>query len=235
MSIDSYVSDLQAKSGQVITSTLADEQCKAGLASARQIMSDLATCAELITNKHGRAMLDASIREFEFAIFCICHGAYRHAFFALRLALELWLAAVQFSTNEKEIRKWHLGRQDIVWAKIINEEAGVFSKDFVSAFFPKLSDKSANYRRLGEKVYRECSEYVHGNANTHGVLPDSLQFSKKILLDWISKTDSVLLISLFAFFVRYADSIDFSNNKFAVVMQERLGHLPEIRDHFGGS
>ena len=156
-----------------------------------------------------------------------------HLDFERALSFELVLASVNFSANEYSLRMWMQGSQDIVWQNLISAETGVFSTNFLKAFNPATSEYAKQYRTLAEKVYRECSEYVHGNAHTHESLPDQIVFIEKIFSDWHLKTENIALCVNFALSSRYL----YLSKKESRTLVERsvmdsIGHLDYIRALF---
>ncbi|MGK0688509.1 hypothetical protein ACSFC0_24485 [Serratia marcescens] len=57
-----------------------------------------------ISGRPEAAVLDSAVREYQFALFALVSGQYRHAFGGLRLFFELMLATVQFSAHEIDYR-----------------------------------------------------------------------------------------------------------------------------------
>jgi len=178
-------------------------------------------------------LLKSGLREYQYALLALVQGQYRQAFMALRLFLELTLGAVFFSSNELQLRVWLRGRRDVYWTPLISDEDGVLSKFFVDAFFDGLGDEVATYRAIAKQLYRECSEYVHGNVNTQQSLPENLQYMEPIFSDWHSKAKSARLVTTFALTARYLRDLQLDDrNKMEPIIIDELGHLPIIRSIF---
>ncbi len=203
-------------------------------ASNHNYFIDLEKWLGTLASRPENYVLRAALREYQFALLTILQGHYRQAFMALRLFLELALSTVYFSANEFKMRMWLRGEQDIIWNTLIDAEQGVFSKNFVRAFFEELAEETAEYRSIAGKLYRECSEYVHGSAYTHDTLPDALRFDETIFRDWNEKVVNVRLVISFAFSSRYLIFLDKDALRLleSVVISE-LGHIPAIRNRFG--
>lgn len=232
-SSDDMLTELHEKYKSVFGQTLAEAADHPHRASAVQTISDLGVCASILGSRPEKEVFDLSLREYQYALIAACHGSYRQAFSALRLSFELWLAAVSFSASEKDLRAWRARKQDIVWGKLINDESGVLSKSFVSLFCTSLEGNAPSFRVIGERLYRECSEYVHGNHHTHLLLPDELTYHQPTFRDWCAKSETMKLVCLFCFAYRYSDQIPESG--LALIgspIGDTLGHIPEIR-HMG--
>jgi len=146
------------------------------------------------------------------------------------------MATLYFSGNELELQNWLQGRKDILWRPLIDIDNGVLSKVFVRAFFEELSNEAPRYRAIAEKVYRECSEYVHGNAHTHQVLPDTLSFSEDAFTTWHEQAKNIRTIVLFCLSARYLKFVNVSSTpKIQEITMEELGHIDVLRAFFGGA
>jgi len=116
---------------------------------------------------------------------------------------------------------------------LIDKESGVLSKTFTRVFFEDIADESPKFRTLAEKVYRECSEYVHGNAYTYQAIKDKLRFSEEIFTDWHEKVSSIRFVVLFALCARYLTSLDSTSRiDLEHIIIDELGHIPAIRALF---
>jgi hypothetical protein len=149
--------------------------------------------------------------------------------------LELCLSSIEFSANERRLRSWLRAEVDINWQSLINEDNGVFAKNFVRVFCEDIADLAPQYRAMTEKLYRECSEYVHGNFATHKRLPESISFTKDVFLTWCEKASIARLSIVFAFVARFADDLtEGQKEKIRSFVLDALGHIEAIRARFGG-
>lgn len=154
---------------------------------------------------------------------------------SLRLFFELTLAAIHFSSMEVELRIWLRSERYIKWAALMDEESGVFSRRFARAFCEELVEETSTYATIASKIYRECSEYVHGTANTQGMLPNVLTYANGIFHEWNDKADSVRLVVSFALCVRYLGSLESEQRaKLESTIMDHVGHIPAIRAMLGG-
>lgn len=227
---DDFLKSLHNNQVEAFDKTLSEEIDTSLRASIVQTVADLGTCIEKIAERPEHEVFELSLKEYQHALNAVCHGNYRQAFSSLRLALELWLAAISFSVAEKDLRAWRARRQDIVWSKLIDENNGVLSKSLVSLFSPEVEQHATTFRVICEKVYRECSEYVHGNHHTHALLPQDISFDQATFRDWCTKSDTFKLVCLFCYTYRYCELV--KGNGLANIGQpigDALGHIVEIR------
>ena len=103
---------------------------------------------------------------------------------------------------------WKRGERDTYWSEIIDENNGIFSSKFCRAFFIELKDEISHFKNITLKVYRECSEYVHGNHRTLKRLPETLEYSKEMFDEWNIKADVVKRVILFTLCLRYLRSMN---------------------------
>lgn len=150
-------------------------------------------------------------------------GLYQPAFMGLRYFFERTLMGIYFSASEIELRTWMAGKRDTYWSELIGEEdedksqdcknedrnvnKGLFSLKFTRAFFEEFETISKTFRRLSKNVYRECSEYVHGNPNVIQEMGAKIEYSEKISSHWTDCADTISRCILYAFMMRYWKSL----------------------------
>lgn len=232
--IQAYFRELQKKCDEILATSV--EDANAGLmASSRQFCLELGAWHLVIGSRRESELLRIAALEYDFALLALAQGHYRHAFKGLRLVLELCLQAVTLSANELCLREWLDNRRDTIWSVIVDDENGVFSKQFAQGFFPDLALHVQHYRGLATSVYRECSECVHGNIPKHVPLPASLSFDKEVFTLWHSKAAIVARIVHFSLCLRYlTDLSDAEVASLEPSLSDRLGHVAEIRSRLGG-
>lgn len=186
-----------------------------------------------IAERPEASVVDAAVKEYQLAIFALVSGQYRHAFGGLRLFFELMLAAVQFSAHEIDYRMWANDSKDINWSALKDIQTGVFSKNFIQAFNPDFSDSAKQYLAIAEVVYRECSEFVHGNAGTHAILPSDITFQENVFFSWHEKAATMRLAIIFAFSARYLNYITKdAMDRMEPIIMDVLGNLPAVQAIF---
>ena len=85
----------------------------------------------------------------------------------------------------------------------MDKDKGVFSHKFCRAFFSELKDEVNHFSAITLKVYRECSEYVHGNRVVIDKIPNNLEYSKELFYEWNTKADIIRRVILFTLCLRY--------------------------------
>jgi hypothetical protein len=134
------------------------------------------------------------------------------------------------------LKAWSLGRDDIYWGQLSDEQNGVISKNFCALFFPEMADEAKQFRSIASSVYRECSEFVHGNPKAISKLPQTLEFRKETILDWANKLDTMCLVITFVFTVRYLVELKPEvKESVKEIILAQLGQLEPVRDHLGGA
>jgi hypothetical protein len=228
-----HYEQLQAKSVLVLAASFEPGRAEL-MAKAHAFVADIDLWLAEFLARPELPVLQACAREYQFALFALTQGQYRAAFVALRLSLELALAGVQWSANERELRQWSRGQRDLAWAALIDPENGVLSKTFVSLFTEALVDETPNYRGSAATVYRECSEYVHGNAHTHRTLPAQILFDLLAFDTWHSKASVVRLVISFVLAARYLGDFDApARSRLEASLLDHLGHSKGVRALLG--
>lgn len=126
--------------------------------------------------------------------------------------------------------------KDINWSALKDPQSGVFSVNFIRAFNSEFSVFGRQYLAIAEAVYRECSEFVHGNAGTHAILPSDIAFDKKAFLAWHDKAAAMRVAIVFAFSARYLNHV--SKEAFGLmepIISDVLGDLQPVQMIFSRS
>lgn len=232
MNITEYFSHLNKVSQEIFDTTMVDLD---NLGRTHAISSFIAEFSELLFEIEEKKMLTTVAIQLETATLNLSLGLYRQAFSSLRLALEMGLGLIYFSINKLEHHEWLYGYNDIKWSKLINEDDGVLSKRFAKAFFYELEESVNEYNGKAKKVYREMSEYVHGNSDTWQESGLSLKYNEKLKDKYFELFQDVAEILLFVLNCRYLKSFDEEGiDAISEFLLEDLGHIVGIREFLGG-
>jgi hypothetical protein len=178
-------------------------------------------------------LVETAASEYVLAILNVCQGQYRNGFKGLRLVLELCLQSTYLSANLVLRAEWLKGEQDTIWATLVDADKGPLSVRSCRAFFPDLSEHVGHFRQIGQTLYRELSECIHGNVPNCIPLPTSLEFSQETFDLWHSKAKLVRLVVHFAFTLRYLNGLSAANRSpLETAVNEQLGHIAAIRGAF---
>lgn len=232
-SCEDIYKDLNYKCQEILLKSFSEDN--AGLQSkSHSFLSDLQDWIEIIDSRPEADIIKNAHLEYQYSLLAIVQGQYRQAYMALRLFLEQILAAVYFSANEFQLRLWKQGNRDIFWAEIIDTEKGIFSKKFVEVFFPPLIEEQNVFLQMAKNIYRECSEFAHGNYHTHATLNKSLAFSKEIFEDWHEKAESARMVILYVLSIRYFELLEIQQKQEVVEasVMEYLGHLSSVQSFY---
>lgn len=184
-------------------------------------------------------LVDEAKTECLNSIYMCAQGFYKEAITTLRQFLEHMLFAVFLSTNDYKYRLWQVGRYDMSWKQIVDENNGLFGKQFIGVYAEDLDEvRSVELLTIAKNVYRECSEYVHGNFEKLSVLPDNLLFDENAVDEYMGYFESIQYLICMALFIRFRHI--FSNPEVVTALEsiisDNLGTLPEIQQllSFGG-
>lgn len=232
MDVVQHYRELIQNSNAVLGAMVEANEAEALIASHNYLL-DYDALKMAITDRPEAAVLESAVKEYQFALFALVSGQYRHAFGGLRLFFELMLSAVQFSAHEIDYRMWAKDSKDINWSALKDPQTGVFSTNFVRAFNPGFAEHGKQYLAIAEAVYRECSEFVHGNAGTHAILPADISFQKDVFSSWHDKSATMRLAIIFSFSARYLNYVSKdAKNIMEPIVTEVLGHLLPVQEIF---
>lgn len=235
ITLTDYLKPLFGKAENVMNAVLADSDVELAVKKAVSTVASLEAIHQTLANRYESVVFAQAIQEAKYAVFLISIGSYRNAYSSLRLFFELNLAAIDFSTNERLFLGWSLGKADISWNRLSDVQEGVLSKSFCGLFPLELAEHAQNYRTMATTVYRECSEFVHGNPSANSKLPEFLEFKKDTVLDWCSKLDTMYLVCVFLFAVRYLQGLTPEQTEAVKTdVLDQIAHLAPVRDYLGG-
>lgn len=204
-------------------------------ARSHQFLYSLQKWAKISSERPESYLLETAAREYNYALLALTQGHYRQAFKGLRLVLELEMQAVYLSVHILKLKEWldadRTERTDTSWKELVDQKDGVLSVRYAQAFFPELEPHVLQFNGLAGKLYRECSECIHGNVPRHISLPESFVFDSQTFKLWHEKADTMALIVSFLLTLRYAK--DMEPKKLSQMdsdIREKVGHLSEIRN-----
>jgi hypothetical protein len=207
------------------------------LASNHSFVNDFAVWLEILQDRPENSILQNAIKEYQLALLSNNLGMYQQAFMALRFFMERTFVAILFSANEIELNLWKIGDRDTYWNEVVGFEKeskqiqGIYSAKFCKAFFPELKNEVSQFFAITSKVYRECSEYVHGNSHIIAKIPNKLEYSKELFYEWNSKADIIKRIILFALCLRYLKHLKEDQiKKISDTISEEFKSIPQIID-----
>lgn len=207
--------------------------------SAFNFYTDLETLYQVLGNRLESGIFKNAIRVYQESMLCAISGLYQPAFMGLRYFLERFMMGAYLSSSEIELRTWMSNERDTYWTELVGVESntqdtnnnnpnrGIFSSKFTKAFFPDLDGERIQMLAMTKRVYRECSEYVHGNPLAIGGIPESLDYEEHILQEWLDKAETIKRCVLYVIFLRYAQS--FSNSDFEVVKDIFLDEFRSVK------
>lgn len=222
---------LAGKCSAIVDETLRDNDRQALQGTSHVFLDELAIWVDAAQSISVTPLWRSAAFEYQFALLAVSQGQYRSAFKGLRLTLELLLQSLLLSTNELELREWMVGIRDTSWANLTDKECGVFSQRRCLAFCPTLADEAAHFGSIAKKLYRELSQFVHGNMAFEPLLPEKLQFENALFNEFHKQADMVAYVTSYALTVRFVPELERCNfDLLDSHLAARLGHLEVVRD-----
>lgn len=223
MNIMDYYDNFKNKVMGIIDSTLSESNpFYPQLAKNRSFVEDYDRWLAILSDNPEIEIYRNAIKVYQEAFGNMLMGLYQPAFMGLRYFLERSLTGVYYSGSEVELRTWMQGQRDTYWAELIgaeenntrptpiqkasdekNVDKGLFSLRFTRAFFPEIDNAAKSFRALTITVYRNCSEYVHGNPHAIKSVGFNIDYSAPVVIKWNDFADTVARCVLYAFFMRY--------------------------------
>lgn len=168
-------------------------------------------------------------------IMCV-QGFYKEAIVLLRQFLEHMLFAILLSTNDYNYRLWKLGKYDMPWAKIIDGINGVFGREYISIYGAGIDEeRSIELTAIAKNVYRECSEFVHGNYNKLIMFSGTFEYDEIMIDKYLEYFSSIKYVVLMAMLIRFWEL--FEDEKYLKqiesVVVDNLGDVSEVHIIYG--
>lgn len=166
------------------------------------------------------------------SIYMCAQGFYKEAITTLRQFLEHFLFAISLSTNDYKYRLWQVGQSDMSWTQLMDDQNGVFGKQFLKVYAKDLSEeRSMEMLTIAKNVYRECSEYVHGNYSKLSILSESLVYNETHFNQYIEYFNNIQYVVCMALFIRFRELLDNQEIFTALesIIADNLGTLTEVQ------
>ena len=166
------------------------------------------------------------------SILMCMQGFYKEAMMCLRQSIEHMLFAIYLSTNDYIYRLWKRGKYDMSWSKIVDPENGIFGKEYINSYAQDIDEnRSIELLTIAKNVYRECSEYVHGNYSKLILLSEGIEYNEKIVDRYIAIFESVQYLICMSLMIRFREIFDEKENLVSLesAIMDNLGTLPEIQ------
>ena len=117
----------------------------------------------------------------------------------------------------------------------MDSEKGIFAKEYINSYALDIDDsRSIEFMTIAKNVYRECSEYVHGNYDKLELLIENIEYIEENAIRYIEIFESVRYIISVSLLIRFREIL---NNreiliKLESVVMDNLGTLPEVQAFF---
>ncbi|WP_130732915.1 hypothetical protein [Komagataeibacter xylinus] len=232
MDIKEYFIRINTESQSVFNNSILK---KDKLGNLHHLSSCIYEFSNYVTDNQEKRILETVCAQLESSNYNLIIGLYRQAFSSLRLALEMGLAAIYFSARKLEFNEWIDGRMDIKWSKLVDEENGVLSKRFAKAFFSDMVEEVEKYRDNSISVYRNLSEYVHGNNETWINSGIKISYNEEFFEKYCVYYKIVCEVILFTTMCRYVKTLDEKDRESLQFLPEEFNHILKIRELFGRS
>ncbi|TYZ28971.1 hypothetical protein FZ041_06595 [Selenomonas caprae] len=171
------------------------------------------------------------------SIYFCTEGFYKEAIIALRQYFEHLLFAIYLSTSDFNYRLWKKGKYDMSWKHITDKDSGIFSVKFIELYADDISsDISMELLNDCSGIYRECSEFVHGNYEKLDMLCEKLVYNQESFQLYIKCFSRVKYIICMALFIRFRSILDDANavEELEMVIRDNIGTRKEVQKYLKG-
>lgn len=226
MNIQDYYRRLSDSCQNIFEATISDSE---SFGNVHHLATCLFEFSALISDEKEKELLKVVSSQIEISALNLSFGLYRQAFSAMRLSLEMGLGVIYFSAFKLEHHEWLNGNADIKWSKLIDKDNGVLSRRFSDAFFLDLSPFIGEYHSKAIYVYRQLSQFVHGNFETWESNNLMLLRNEDLITKYFDYLTSVKEILLFCLCCRFLKSFSRNQIESMSFLGDELGHYESIR------
>jgi hypothetical protein len=205
------------------------------IASAHQTIADLQKILSFADKQPEGFVYRSIMHDAGLAIHHAVVGLYRQSHASQRVLLESAIAALFYSAQLLDIKRWAAGALDVSWSRVSTSDDGVFSERFVSAFLPAAADMLEEYRRRAEVVFSELSDFVHKNIKTYSFDERAFTFDQAKFDGALRTFREVAELIAFAFSVRYLGTMQASEvERLTGSLDALAGNVPAFQRLIGG-
>lgn len=194
---------------------------------------DISIWVSRIEALENNILVAKSLDECKNSLLMSVQGYYKEAIFSLRQFYEHILFAVYLSTSDLKYRLWKKGQYDMSWATITATDTGIFSSQFIRCYADDfIIDRSADLIEEAMVIYRDCSEFVHGNYKKIEHIQAGLPYDACLLEKYLEYFSRIEYIVAIAVFIRFRELLDIDQKFFLdlePIILQHLGTLPEVQ------
>lgn len=203
------------------------------LNSGMLIISNLNNWVKVIPDERYKYLINNSIQSLELSLVSQTYCFYRNAFASLRLSLEMLFGCVYFSTSLLEYIEWEKSSRDLNWSTINNLDNGILSHRFANAFFPDLGNERCKYFTRVNELYRDLSEFVHGNHHTWKLNADAIRVDKSEIVRYGKNLNEFNEIVNYVLCIRFIKKLKKQELELIEpIIIGSLSHIISIHNHF---
>lgn len=193
-------------------------------------LSDYERWIKHLSKEKEVIMYKTAMCEYANALFLLVSGFYRQAYITLRFSLEHTMFGLLLSVNELNFRRWSMNHYDMHWSEIIDTNNGVFCNDFFELFAPECAEYATELLGICKQLYREFSEFTHGNYRATQFLSINSQYDFNAFHDICTKIETMKYLITFMFFVRYQSNLSkYACNDLEQSIMDTIGKKPGVQ------
>lgn len=177
-------------------------------------------------NNDTQIILKEIIHDLISGLYSGLQALYRNAYISLRSGIELSLVYVYFLDHNYEYLFWKQDKYDVKWAVLENGEMGVLNSKYLALF---SDDEFENLFDLCRKIYRDCSQFVHGKYEyMYTVKHQAIDYNKSTLVDFLNMFYDLTNVIIALLLIRHGNSNIGIDETYKAIIEKNLKKLQLI-------
>ncbi len=205
------------------------------ISDAHQKIADLSRLFCVASQQPEGFVYRSLLHDLGIALYHSVTGLYRHSYMSQRIVLENAIAALYYSAQPLQLRRWAGGLIDVSWKRVSSGDDGVFSPQYAEAFLPQAVSDCEPFLKRGNELYSQLSDFVHKNVRVYDFDDVSFTYDAHRLTDTLKTFDELVQVITFPFCVRYLQSLNKDElEKVSSAIDALAGNIKAFQKIIGG-
>lgn len=231
--LKSYYLNIISREQECIAATFRARE--GAVAAAHQTVADLQQLLASADKQPEGFVYRSLMHDAGLAIHHAVAGLYRQSYAAQRVMLESGIAALFYSAQPLDMKRWAEGHLDVSWQRVSRSDDGVLSPRYVSAFLAEAESSREDYHNRADALFGELSDFVHKNVKTFSFDETTFAFDGPRFDGTMKAFSEVTRVLAYGFCVRYLGTMQAQElEKVSAAVDTLVGEVAAFQRLIGG-